>query len=76
VLCVANLSRFSQPVELDLSSLSGMVPVEMLGYTEFPQIGTEPYRLSLSPYAFFWFELQSPTRAAAPVEENIEPDYK
>jgi maltose alpha-D-glucosyltransferase / alpha-amylase len=60
VLCVANLSRFSQPVELDLSALAGMTPVEMLGYTEFPQIGSEPYRLSLSPYAFFWFELQVP----------------
>ena len=58
VLCVANLSRFSQPVELDLSALAGMTPVEMLGYTEFPRIGPEPYRLSLSPYGFFWFELQ------------------
>src|ERR1019366_7118201 len=58
VLCVANLSRFSQPVELDLSRLAGMTPVEMLGYTEFPRIGREPYRLTLSPYDFYWFELQ------------------
>jgi len=58
VLCVANLSRFSQPVELDLSSMSGLVPVEMLGYTEFPQIDASPYRLSLGPYGFLWFELQ------------------
>ncbi len=36
VLCVANLSRFAQPVDLDLSKLEGMVPVEMLGYVEFP----------------------------------------
>ena len=47
VLCVANLSRFSQPVELDLAHLAGMTPVEMLGYTEFPRIGPEPYRLAL-----------------------------
>ncbi|HTA43069.1 MAG TPA: maltose alpha-D-glucosyltransferase [Bryobacteraceae bacterium] len=59
VLCVANLSRFSQPVELDLSSLAGMTPVEMLGYTEFPRIDSQPYRLSLGPYGFFWFELQN-----------------
>ncbi len=58
VLCVANLSRFSQPVELDLAHMAGMTPVEMLGYTEFPLIGTEPYRLALGPYGFFWFELQ------------------
>ncbi len=65
ILCVANLSRFGQPVELDLASMEGMVPVEMLGFTEFPIIGREPYRLTLGPYAFFWFELQ---RVAGPIE--------
>jgi maltose alpha-D-glucosyltransferase/alpha-amylase len=59
VLCVANLSRFPQPVELNLSSVAGMTPVEMLGYTEFPRIGSEPYRLSLGPYGFLWFELRA-----------------
>jgi maltose alpha-D-glucosyltransferase/alpha-amylase len=58
ILCVANLSRFAQPVELDLSRLEGMTPVEMLGYTEFPPIDRAPYRLSLAPYSFFWFELR------------------
>ncbi|MBI3759946.1 MAG: alpha-glucosidase C-terminal domain-containing protein, partial [Deltaproteobacteria bacterium] len=58
ILCVANLSRFSQPVELDLSALAGMRPVEMLGFTEFPPIAKTPYRLTLGPYGFFWFELQ------------------
>ena len=65
ILCVANLSRFSQPVELDLSALAGMRPVEMLGFTEFPTIGKAPYRLTLGPYAFFWFELQG---APGPVD--------
>src|SRR5260221_3716373 len=57
VLCVANLSRFAQPVDLDLSKLEGMTPVEMLGYVEFPAIGKQPYRLTLSPYGFLWLEL-------------------
>ena len=61
ILCVANLSRFPQPVELDLSALTGMNPVEMLGYVEFPQIKKVPYRLTLGPYGFFWFELHEPT---------------
>ena len=61
VLCVANLSRSVQPAELDLSAFSGFVPVEMLGYTEFPAIGTLPYFLTLGPYGFYWFELQRPT---------------
>jgi maltose alpha-D-glucosyltransferase / alpha-amylase len=58
VLCVANLSRFAQPVDLDLSKLEGMVPVEMLGYVEFPAIEHRPYRLTLAPYSFLWLELQ------------------
>jgi maltose alpha-D-glucosyltransferase/alpha-amylase len=58
VLCVANLSRFAQPVELDLQELIGYTPVEMLGYTPFPTIGKGPYYLTLGPYGFYWFELQ------------------
>jgi maltose alpha-D-glucosyltransferase/alpha-amylase len=60
VLCVANLSRTVQPAELDLSAFAGLIPVEMLGYTEFPAIGTAPYFLTLGPYGFIWFELQRP----------------
>ncbi len=60
VLCVANLSRFSQPAELDLSAFEGMRPVEMLGYVEFPVIGRRPYSLTPGPYGFTWFELQEP----------------
>ena len=71
VLCVANLSRFGQPVALDLSSLAGWTPVEMLGFTEFPPIGKEPYRLTLGPYAFFWFELHG---APEPVIVRTQPE--
>jgi maltose alpha-D-glucosyltransferase/alpha-amylase len=58
ILCVANLSRFAQPVDLDLSKLEGVIPVEMLGYVEFPAIERHPYRLTLAPYSFLWLELQ------------------
>ena len=58
ILCVANLSRSVQPVQLDLAALAGSTPVEMLGYTDFPVIGREPYFLTLGPYDFYWFELQ------------------
>jgi maltose alpha-D-glucosyltransferase / alpha-amylase len=58
VLCVANLARTVQPVELDLSRFRGLVPVEMLGLTEFPRIGELPYFLTLPGYAFYWFRLQ------------------
>jgi maltose alpha-D-glucosyltransferase / alpha-amylase len=59
ILCVANVSRFAQPAELDLSRFEGYVPVEMLGYTEFPRVEGRPYFLTLAPYGFYWFELRN-----------------
>lgn len=58
ILCVVNLSRFSQPVELDLSAYKGWVPLEMMGKTEFPAIADAPYFLSLGQHTFFWFKLE------------------
>lgn len=60
VLVVANLSRFTQYVELDLSAYQGMVPIELFGQTEFPRIGELPYLLTLGPHNFYWFELREP----------------
>ena len=73
VLCVANLSRFAQPVDLDLSEAEGAVPVEMLGYVDFPPIERQPYRLTLAPYSFLWLELQQrtpPSEATMEFEEQ------
>ena len=58
ILCVANLSRFAQPVTLDLAPFAGMQPVEMLGYVLFPPITEGPYALSIAPYSYLWLELQ------------------
>jgi maltose alpha-D-glucosyltransferase/alpha-amylase len=66
VLCVANLSRFAQPVSLDLAEFAGFEPVEMLGYVPFPTVTAEPYPLTLAPYSFLWFELQPATLSLEP----------
>jgi len=58
ILVVANLSRFIQPVELDLRSYSGSKLVEMFGGNEFPPITERPYLLTLGPHAFYWFTLE------------------
>jgi maltose alpha-D-glucosyltransferase/alpha-amylase len=60
VLVVCNLSRFAQPVELDLSEYRGAVPVELIGETGFPPIGDLPYFLTLGPHGFLWFRLEMP----------------
>ncbi len=63
ILVVANLSRFSQFVELDLSEHAGAVPVELFGGTRFPRIGELPYLLTLGQYGFYWFLIQPPAEA-------------
>jgi maltose alpha-D-glucosyltransferase/alpha-amylase len=58
VLVVANLSRFTQCVELNLAKYAGMVPLELFGRTQFPEVRETPYFLSLGPHAFHWFSLE------------------
>ena len=60
ILCVNNLSRFPQPVELDLRRFEGRRPVELLGGVPFPEIGELPYLLTLAGYGFYWFRLTAP----------------
>ena len=66
ILVIANLSRFLQTVELDLSEWKGMVPLELFGSTELPVIGDAPYFLTLGPHSFFWFSLQPRATAQTP----------
>ncbi|HWD17717.1 MAG TPA: maltose alpha-D-glucosyltransferase [Verrucomicrobiae bacterium] len=59
ILLVANLSRFVQPVELDLAAFKSWTPVELFGRAEFPAITDQPYFLTLGPHAFYWFLLEN-----------------
>jgi maltose alpha-D-glucosyltransferase/alpha-amylase len=66
VLVVANLSRFCQPVELDLADFKGSTPVEMFGHVHFPAIGESgKYTLALGPHSFYYLALEPATQAAA-----------
>jgi maltose alpha-D-glucosyltransferase/alpha-amylase len=66
ILCVFNLSRFAQYVELDLHHYDNYVPLELFGNTEFPRIGELPYLLTLGAHGFYWFLLESPDRDHEP----------
>jgi maltose alpha-D-glucosyltransferase/alpha-amylase len=76
ILCLANLSRSAQAVELDVSQYSGYVPLEMTGGSLFPPIGELSYLLTLPPYGFYWFllakETEVPDWYSAPPEPMPE----
>ncbi|CAD6879619.1 Trehalose synthase (EC 5.4.99.16) [Methylomonas albis] len=74
ILCVANLSRAAQAVELDLSAHKGCVPVELMGRSAFPPIGELPYLLTLPGHNFYWFRLASGEEVPAWHEEHSLPD--
>ncbi len=57
MLCVNNLSRFPQPVELDLRHFAGARPVEVIGKVHFPRIGDLPYLLTLAGHGSYWFQI-------------------
>jgi len=75
ILCVANLSRAPQAVELDLSAFRERVPVELMGRSRFPPIGDLPYLLTLGGLGFYAFRLAADVEAPAWHEERpVPPD--
>lgn len=63
ILCVANLSRSAQAVEIDLSPWRGAVPIELTGRSAFPPVGDLPYLITLPAYGFYWFLLAEEAEA-------------
>ncbi len=65
ILVVANLSTHSQYVKLDLSSYAGEIPLEIFGQQPFLRITKRPYKITLSPWGYFWLLLKK-------VEQTID----
>ncbi|MEX1034024.1 MAG: maltose alpha-D-glucosyltransferase [Cellvibrionaceae bacterium] len=77
ILCLANMSKAAQAVELDLSDYAGFVPLELSGGSLFPPVGALSYLLTLPPYGFYWFLLAKETAFPdwySPPPEPL-PDY-
>ena len=72
MLCVNNLSRFPQPVELDLRDHIDAVPIELTGGTRFPRIGQLPYLLTLPGHGFYWFDITG----ANPEDLNVSQQHR
>ena len=72
VLVVANLSRFAQVAELDLSAFAGRTPVEVFQPEQFPgDQGADALRFHARPRTdIYWLALQ-----AEQVAETAGPEY-
>ena len=70
ILCVNNLSRYAQAVELDLREFKARVPVELWSEQPFPAIGELPYLLTMGPHGFYWFRLSEASKVPPPSKSS------
>ena len=76
IVVVANLSRFAQSAELDLSRFAGCVPMEVFSRNLFRPIRKASYVITLGPHAYYWFALQSPTDTRRASKKRVTPSIK
>ncbi len=73
VLVVANLSRFAQAAELDLTRFAGNTVTEVFSQNAFPSIRSGAYPITLGPHAYYWFCLQPQSTEVATSKERRIP---
>lgn len=71
ILVIANLSRFSQAAEIDLSKYIGYSPVEVFSQNKFPVIRKEKYLFTMGPHGYYWFLLKPEINRIEAAGENI-----
>src|SRR5438067_1823954 len=76
IVVIANLSRFAQSAELDLSRFAGQVPMEVFSRNLFRPIRKSRYVITLGPHAYYWFALQAPTEARRAQKKRVSPTIK
>ncbi len=57
ILCLVNLSKKAEFVELDLADYDGSVLIEIFDESIFPKIAGSKYVFTMQPHSFFWFEM-------------------
>ncbi len=73
VLVIANLSRFSQVAEIDLSRFAGCSLMEVFSQNYFPPVKESPYLITLGPHGHFWFILGPQAASATSSPERSIP---
>ncbi|GAB3717994.1 maltose alpha-D-glucosyltransferase [Spirosoma flavus] len=59
LLIIINLSKYSQPTEIELDGFGGYVPVDVFSRNSFPAVSEkETYFFTLAPHDYQWFVLE------------------
>ena len=74
ILVVANLSKYFQVAELDLSKHAGSVPEEVASQNRFPAIKESPYVLTLGPHNYLLLSIKKPEERISAGAERIIPE--
>jgi maltose alpha-D-glucosyltransferase / alpha-amylase len=74
VLSVANLSRFPQPTELDLTGFEGLTPIEAFSRSAFPKVEGDRYCLTVGPHDCYWFSLKKEVASVSLVDRGTVPE--
>ena len=74
LLIVINLSKYSQPVKLDLSDYAGFIPEEVFSQNHFPIIEKKPYVITCGAFGYYWFSLKEERRKAE--ESSVIPEME
>lgn len=70
LLIIVNLSKFSQPAEVDMAEYNGFVPLEIFSKNRFPPARENiPYFFTLGAHSFQWFILEKPRQQPVKKEE-------
>jgi maltose alpha-D-glucosyltransferase/alpha-amylase len=72
ILVIANLSRYAQPVELDLHLFEGFTPIEVFSKNAYPKVkaGTA-YFFSLAPYDCQWLLMEPVSNAIKSTKDEL-----
>lgn len=72
ILCIINLSRFTQVGLLNLGEYSGYLPEELFGQQKFPIITEKPYVLTMGSYDHFWLRFKSDVKSIQIKNETVD----
>ncbi len=76
ILVVANLSKYPQQTEVDLSEYVGFLPEELLSRRKFHAIEKSPYMITIGPYYYYMFSLVQKKEQVCVTKDGLLPLIK